>query len=389
MGLTGKAFKLALAIICFSAAALTFLIGEERGALEAGALKTERPLSLLRAHQSRTDLIGKVQEDAAGIYADLIQQLLRRAPLDPLPFEVGLSRALLLGDEASAERFADLALQRQPRSAAARLYRLSVSASAGQYDQVLQDYERLRNLRIVDQAVLTEALVGVFAASAEWSALLDYIRNSPSNGRSLLARLMREPVPPADLEPVLGVYPDFQSGYLSRRVREGAYEDAYRAWQTFTGLSDTARSSGVFNASFEPRSEPTPFNWYINKDRAEFQARGGLYVTYLGTGQPLLARQVLTVRPGQYALKTQLQGRMPEAGGHLEWHVTCLPTGQTLARSKLALKTISALETVETTLTIPNTDCAFQRLDLWGRPGAFPRTSRTEILSVRVEPAEA
>ncbi|MCR9271109.1 MAG: hypothetical protein NXH72_14045 [Hyphomonadaceae bacterium] len=385
MGIIQWVMKAALAAFFVFVAVFTYSVGEQRGATDTAAPASLSIMAPLKTDEIKTGLTSRVQNDLMGDFDQDLAALSERAPLDVLPFEIELARALTRNDAEAANAFADQALRRQPRSLAARLFGLSRAAQTGDYDRVIADYERVIELRAIDRNVLSDAIVGVFRGGGDWSALIEYLKSQPSTGRAILQRLMDEPVAVEDLESVIALYPQQQSRYLDRLIRDGATAQAFSAWQRFTGLADDALKSLPFNQQFEDLPAPPPFNWVISRERAEFQSRGGLYVTYLGTERPLMARQIISASPGDYILSTEALGRMPEEGGSLEWTLTCLGDNSRLAASQIELKTIGEQETFETTLTIPETNCDFQRLDLWGRSGAFPKTSRTEILSVSLD----
>ncbi|MHA7901495.1 MAG: tetratricopeptide repeat protein [Henriciella sp.] len=385
MGIVQWLMKAALAAFFVFAAVFTYSVGEQRGATDTAAPASLSIMAPLKTDEIKTGLTSRVQNDLMGDFDQDLAALSERAPLDVLPFEIELARALTRNDAEAANAFADQALRRQPRSLAARLFGLSRAAQTGDYDRVIADYERIIELRAIDRNVLSDAIVGVFRGSGDWSALIEYLKSQPTTGRAILQRLMDEPMAVEDLESVIALYPEQQSRYLDRLVRDGATAQAYSAWQRFTGFSDDALNSLPFNQQFEDLPAPPPFNWMISRERAEFQSRGGLYVTYLGTERPLMARQIISASPGDYLLSTEALGRMPEEGGALEWTLHCLEDNSRLATSQIELKTIGEQEIFETTLTIPGENCDFQRLDLWGRSGAFPKTSRTEILSVSLD----
>ena len=257
-------------------AVYTFSLGQQRGAIEESAAEDTPTLNPLTSKKLRDELIALVQANALGNFDEEISLLSKRAPLDELPYEIELTKALSLGDAVAADMFANHALARQPRSLSARLYGLSRAAQNGQFERVIEDYERLIELRALDRNILSDALVGVFRENGDWSALLAYLKTNPSTGRALLQRLMNESVDAADLQSLIALYPEQQSSYLDRLVRDGAYDQAYSAWQAFSGLSDEALQEFPFNGEFGDGLAPPPFNWSISGDRAEFQSRGGL-----------------------------------------------------------------------------------------------------------------
>lgn len=386
MGLAKIGAKAVLAAFFVWAAIYTYSIGLQRGALEDGRADETGVLNSLRGEAKRAELLASMQADPAGDYVEDIQALALRMPADEVPYEASMTRASANFDPVAAGEFAQLAGVFQPRSLIARLHAMSQAAFRGETDQVIRDYERLVELRSLDRNVLADAVVGVFRGSGDWSALIDYVSTQPDTGSPILRRLMNERVDVEALESLIALYPDYQANYLNRLVRDRMFDEAYSAWQLFSNLDEPELANMPFNPNFEDRSEAQPFNWAISQDRAEFQGRGGLYITYLGTERPRMAHQITSAAPGEYMLRTEALGRMPENGGSLEWTFRCVDSRTRLAVQRVDLKTINQEEVFETRITIPDADCAYQYLELWGRSGEFPKTSRTEVLSVELIP---
>lgn len=386
MGLGRIVGKSVLAIGLLGVAAFSFSVGEQRQAVVENREAAASIFQPLVVHKLRSSLVSEIQRDATSRNIQLEQHLARRAPLDALVFETALARSISNGQTAMAKRLANDVMVRQPRSLAARLFLLSSAAQAHDTRSLLTQYERLVALRSIDQAALSDALIGVFRESQDWSKLLDYLKTDRAAREGLVQRLINERIPAGDLQSLVALYPKLQKIYLSRVLREEGYRATYDAWREFGGLQDNVGVSVPFNGEFSTSTAPAPFNWQINGDHAEVQSAGGLYVTYFGTGRPYMARQITASETGRYVLRTEVRGRMPENGGSLEWLLTCAENNRKLMTSEIKLTRRGEPEVFEAEFSIPAEDCAFQKLELWGRAGAFPRTSRLEILSVHAEP---
>lgn len=381
MGLVEFLKKAILSISFVVAGILSFAAGNPWVLDGAGFGSSNFLRTLFDRSSIRDQLIQEVEANAAADHWKLIERLAVSGPIDPLPYEAALANAISRGDKTAADGLARQALKLQPRSLSARLYFLNAAVERADYDAVLAQYERLVEIKSLNDDLLADAIIGVFRISGEWGPLLGYVNAQPMTGELLVARLMDEKILPSKLEPVLCFYPKLQSRYLNKLVGEGAYQQAYGAWRLFSNLTD--RQIDIpFNGFFIQSSEPPPFNWKINSARADFQEKGGIYVTYSGIGSPLIMNQILNARAGSYILKTEAKGRAPENGGMLEWRLNCLESGAELLQFSIRLNRISEREVIETKVVIPESECNFQKIELFGKPGEFPKTSKVEILAV-------
>lgn len=332
----------------------------------------------------RRELDTALRNDSVAEIEDVARRLARRAPTDEFPYEAALAVAYSEGNFAAADTFATYALMRQPRSLAGHLHMFSAYAERKEYDLLLRQFENLARLRSLDEELLTEALIGVFQDSGQWHFLLSYLDTEPKTGNLLLRRLLNEDVILLRLAKLVKKYPSVQAEFIDRIISEKGIEVAFSLWQTFASVPNKNEISIVFNGEFQTRAEPPPFNWTIPYDRAELQEDGGLFVSYPGTGFPLIARQVITAQSGENVLITQAIGRMHDNGGALEWRIRCLRTHVQLHTSVIELVSVSAAEEFEATFNIPDSECAFQAIELHGRPGVLPKPARVEIVSVSI-----
>lgn len=326
-----------------------------------------------------------LQRNDLSLGQDLSRQLAVLAPTDVLPYEVALANAVQSGDATIMDEFAERALARQPRSLAAHLHFFQSAAQQGDYSSLITQYERLIKLRSLNSQLLTRALIGVFRGADDWKPLMEFLDERPNSGDTIIFQLLREPELPPEIDLLISKYPSAQSAYLSRKIKERDFQSAYQAWLTFADLSDEERRLFPFNGTFLIRAESPPFNWILHSSRSELQTDGGLYVSFAGTGTPLIASQVFSAAPGSYKLQTKAIGRMPPNGGSLEWFISCTENYKLLATSEILLSKISEEEVFETELSIPELGCRFLSIELRGRSGAFPKTSRVVVTSVELK----
>ncbi|MEM7329348.1 MAG: hypothetical protein AAF437_11450 [Pseudomonadota bacterium] len=313
---------------------------------------------------------------------DLARELAVLSPTDVLPYEVALANAVRTGDLEIMNEFAERALARQPRSLAAHLHLFQSAAQRGNYPSLIARYERLVKLRSLNPQLLTRALIGVFRNAEDWSPLMAYLNDRPHSGDMIVSQLLLETELPQKIDQLISKYPSAQPAYLSRKIRERALPAAYQAWLSFADLSEIDQTALPFNGSFTVRGEPPPFNWTVHSSRAELQSDGGLYVSYAGLGTPLIASQIFSIAPGSYQLTTKAIGRMPANGGSLEWFISCAEEFDHLATAEIVLTKISEQQVFVSDVHIPDAACQFVSLELRGRSGAFPKSSRIVITSV-------
>lgn len=387
MGLIDALTRLTIAVLSLGAGVLSFAAGDQHRAIDRGDSGYASGIHPFVGSRLKSEMTSAAQSSSPNVDQRSLRQLATIAPLDPLPFELKLVEAIASGDTEATRNAAELVLRYQPRSLAARLQLLNLAAQQADYAVVFEQYEGLVRLKSLNDGLLTDALIGVFRQSGDWSPLLDYLNTMPPRGEILVRKLLVETISIDDIDPIIRQYPSAQDVYLEKLLRDGYADQAYSLWKSFAGLREQDRIASPFNGSFMPREELPPFNWSSSYNRAELQPNGGLYVTYLGSGRPDIIEQTMVAPAGTYVLQTTAKGRMPTNGGALEWSVFCYGATTPLARSVIALERPMETETFEATVQIPEDECNYQILRLRGRTGAFPKTSRTEILSVALIPA--
>lgn len=386
MGLINWAMKLIFASSSIVFACLALSIGLQRSSFEKELINSSFLPKPLIADEMRAQLVQSVQLGKTESNSLLIEKLAKRIPVDPVVFEVALNLAVSEGDSTRADILARDVLLRQPRSLAARLYLFASAARNRDFGSLIYEYERLLQVRSIEHNTLTRALIGVFREEGNWGELSRYITDTPAVGETILIQLIYEAAPNDVVRPLVSSFPRAQEVYFQVLVEQGLYEDAYRAWLESAQLSGQAPTELPFNSTFSVLPDPPPFNWQVQRGLAEFQSHGGIYIVFLGTGRPLIAKQLLAIAPGSYSLVTEANGRMPENAGSLEWELNCLPEDRTIFRGKLTLRRIDEEESIEHRLSIPRIDCEFQWLKLHGLSGEIPQRSQIEITRVRFKP---
>lgn len=382
MGLVLVCTKTLLSVGFLLIAGGAYTLGIQRDAIENSNLDESDRLNFVTATILKRDVVNAIEAGSVSEGHNFARRLAVMSPVDELPYEAALANAVAEGDADDTRKFALQALKRQPRSLAARLYLFRAAAESKDLDQLIAQYQRLVELRSLNRHVLSDALIGAVRHTGDWSTLLEYLESNPHTAGMLIDRLIREPNLPLQFQEVLKSYPDKQARYINRVMRDDGLKAAFLAWQSFSNQSNHDTASLPFNGDLSIRPEPAPFNWLVKSDLAEFQRSGGLYVSFPGRGNPTFIEQIFAAPAGSYTLRSEVIGRMPENGGALEWQLTCMDTGQLISTSTLSLERSSTLEIFESDIEIPLDACDFQKLELRGRAGAFPKTSRTEILSV-------
>lgn len=386
MGLTDVAKRTALSILFLCSAGLAYSFGDQLGALEQAREPTITFFQPFNGERIRAELSQALQDGELQHNDPRVEVLARQAPMDVVLFEYAMSAALIRGDSANADQLAARAIAHQPRSLAARLHLLSTAVENNDVEAVFQQYEALVRLRSLNDDLLTDALIGLFRDQGDWRTLIDYLETLPPNGELITQKLLREDVADTDAERLMETYPDLLGAYLQKLTQQGELQKARDVWERDAGLSDEEQQVLPFNGRFAPRPQLAPFNWKLLNNRAELQNSGGLHVTYLGGGSPSFVEQVIQAPPGTYLMRTTAKGRMPREGGSLQWTVTCMGERSPIMNMQIVLRRNLEVETFVQELEIPNDQCAFQEIQLLGHPGNFPKTSRTELLSIEILP---
>ena len=383
MGVARWLMRGTTAFLFFIAAWLSFSMGVQLNESQGTSVESlvYKPLAKGDLRRAILDSLGrndKIQSQ------ELSKRLAILSPMDPLPYEVALTVAIDAGEETDANHFAERTLVLQPRSLPARLHLLRVSSRDLKPQQIFKQYERLIELRSLDEQLLSEALVGVFREANDWSPLIRYLEGDPPSGGSIVDQMLAEDQFPVGFNDVMRRYPSKQAAYLRRVFAELGFEAAKSNWHSISDSIEQDQTI-VFNPTFQFRSEPPPFNWSIHYDRAEIQSVGGLFISLSGVRDQLIARQIIAAPQGEYRLDTELLGGLPKSTAVLEWRLYCGEEKAPLLRSEMTFGGSPQKQFFMFPVSIPDAGCAYQVLELHARAGKEPMSSRIEVLSVSLD----
>lgn len=315
---------------------------------------------------------------AAGDLA-MIERGGRSAPLAVEPLLVAATARLASAENDKAERLLVAAVRRDPRAPAARFLLADLYIRQNRIGEAMNEIAALdRRLGKVSDQFGPAVAVFVKQPGA-LPQVAPYLARNAGLRRATLAALAADPAgTPALLQ--LARPGDEREAWLSlaveRLLRAGDLATALALYQGAGG-----RANGRTLTSWRAGDPPQPLGWHFgggSGGAAEPVSGGPLRLAYFGREEAVLAEHQLLLRPGRYRLAQQLGGSVPP--GTFEWRLTCSSGGAVLATRPL----LTGQGQGE--LQVPAT-CPAQKLQLWGRPGDFPRTVNAELSAIILEPA--
>ena len=253
---------------------------------------------------------------------DLLEQVARRAPLEPQPFIVAGIRAQLAGRPDQAIRAFEAARLRDPRALPARYFLATARLQRGDVEG-LRDVAALTRLEPGSGTVLVPYLADLARQPRSREAMRAMFRGNPAIRQSVLSSLARDPAN-VGLVMALGQTTNPKEGpwlrtMLDTLVSKRRYGEARTLWGQISGV----RAAGLFDGDFRNASAPPPFNWELTSSSLGLAERrsGRLQVMYYGQDSGTLARQLLTLDPGRYRLGAPTSGS--DGSGAIHWLVRC------------------------------------------------------------------
>ena len=372
------------AAVAFAMVALTQVIQSAF----VSAYAADNPRRAAKAWPSHPDILFKValedisQAAAAGrkVPTQKISEIYSAAmmsPLAPEPFLVRGVEAELAGNEKVARLAFEAARRRNPRSLAAHYF------LADHYLQTGRPDEGLREL-----AALTRLMPGAIAAVAPYYAryakapggaarMKAMLQDHPEFEDDILS-LLAEDAANADLvlalssrnSSALAEPPRWHRQLVESLLNQGEYARAREAWAKLSGWHGEV-GQALFDPQFSGKKAPPPFNWTLLSTAsglAEGQSGGRLHVIYYGRDDANLASQTLTLTPGRYRIRFEVErGGGVKHLSSLAWRVSCLTSN----RDALTLRLVGGLNSGEFSVTA---DCPAQLLKLVGESPEYPQT---------------
>lgn len=318
---------------------------------------------------------------------------LRKSPLVAEPFLFDGAAAMAKGRAADGARLLAEALRRDPRSRLARMLSYQNRLQTGDYEQGFRE--------LMDLARFEPTLVPRLAPELAKLALLPEVRAplhrtlplNPVLQDAMLVELVRMG---ADARTILALAdpirptapgarpPAWQAPFLTALVARGEIPAAHAAWRRFTGLPVAA--SGIYDAGFAGRPGPVPFNWQFatgGAGVAEPAVDGRLAIEYFGRAPADLARQLLVLVPGRYALSMTVSSEEADAQTGLEVRIRCASDRSVLAASPLP-GTGGGQKSVQLAFDVPE-GCSGQWFMVTGAPGDAGGASHVTIGALRLK----
>ncbi len=337
--------------------------------------------------QSGLAEIGTKAAAAEPIDPALVDRLLAasaKAPLSPEPFLIRGVEAQLAGDEQLALRAFIAARERSPRTIAARYFLADHYLRAGQAGQGLAEISTLA--RLVPQSIPNMApYLAAFARSPGAAPQVrQVLRSHPQLEPVLLDALSNDP---QNVSLILALWNGrsgerdviWQSRLLAHLVDVGRFAMARETWARFAGV--VVEPSSLFDPGFDKPALP-PFGWSLVSGPsgvAESEGEGRLHALFYGRDDVVLASQLLVLKPGRYRLSMKVDAAAPSSSS-IEWTVKCLPSSAPVARFPLVRS-----GSLSGSLSIPNTNCPAQRLELNGTAQQLPQQADVTISQLSLQ----
>ena len=306
----------------------------------------------------------------------------RKAPLAPEPYLVRGVQAQLGGDTAAAEQAFSAARSRNPRSLPARYFLADHYLRQGDAASGLREIAVLARLAPNGVGSLAPYVAAYARQRETWPQLRALFRAEPVLEQAALQALA---VDAANANAVLALStrksPDsvWLPSMIESLVKAGRYAEARRLWASVSGIQPGSGGL-VYDAEFADSKAPPPFNWTLTSSSvglAERQRGAGLHVIYHGREDGALASQLLLLPPGQYRLATAASGSGSRAAG-LRWQLWCVNSNK-----EIAMRALKDMPAEGWTFQVPS-DCAAQRLELFGSSSDMPQAAELTIRSIRL-----
>lgn len=324
------------------------------------------------------------------------------APLSFEPFFIVARAEEQAGRLPRAIALMEEARRRRPNHLLVHVQLLSYYQSTGRDRELLAELDFvLRRSTAAKQYVYPElARMARTAEGRRTLALL--LASDPGWRRDFLTAARRQTIAPGDvlaliegiraIRPRADVAPEREL-YVHALAAAGDHRRGRAIWLETLPPEERLRHALLFDGTFRGVRASPPFGWQFtdneNGRAVRAQGDGGasfLDVSYFGGANVVFAEQMLSLPPGRYRLRTQAKSGSGVTSGSIFWNLTCVPSGDRLARL-----TLSALRETYGTFDAAfqvSGGCAAQRLQLVGEPGDVAATVDLQIASVEIGRAD-
>jgi hypothetical protein len=312
---------------------------------------------------------------------------LRAEPLAAEGLAIAGQFALPAGT-GQAQAALEEALRRDPRSALARVGLAQAAALRGEVPSLASQLAQLARIDRGQSGAYIRALAALVEAPTSRSATLTEVQKHEGLLEEVVKELNRSGPDMALLLELNRMTPALHGGLVARAVSERGPRAGLLVWLSLMPDEQATQLRWPIDPDFTGTAGAAPFAWVLHPEQAEFQAHGGLYVTFFGRTNVVLATQLISLSPGRYTVTTSIQGTSEARGGQLAWRLHC--DGAAASSSEILFPRLTGqTQAVEGLIEVPASGCDIQALRLTGLAGEFPLWVRAELERVAIAPEPA
>ncbi len=262
--------------------------------------------------------------------------------------------------------------------------RLSLAQNAirlADYKTAISLISDILRFKVADRTVYFDALLDLAIYPESFDAFKNETNSKPTPKwiKPFLAHIAKKETP-ARIYQIAGHLPEGRTFYVNDLIRNKDIERAFLAWQQFSSPKRLVDFRWPTDPNFKTVDLADPFGWKLHPKTTE-QQQDGLYSFFSGKGRTRSALQILLLSPGNYTFTSRMSGHSKENGGHFIWKISC-PTSKFEAGSIKIRDLHSTPKNYSFSLTIPEKECSYQHLELWGDAGEYPIIARTLVENV-------
>ena len=291
------------------------------------------------------------------------------------------------GLESDRRLVAEHLLKVAPRSAFARVSLAELDLLSGNFAGATTHISRALSLGGPSSTALLDALAAMARNAETRPFVASLLADEPRWSSNLIMRL----APTSAQDEYLWAWANGdkrgEAAVVNALIRQNRVDLAYSAFLSFLEPQTTRSTTLPFDSNFKNLPGSGPFGWNLDNKAASFEPNGGLAVSSYGQTRRSIARQVSKLPPGLNRASIVWSGDISDGGNSFEWAIYCYTS--TTPFWTMAAASLPSTPTLQTeTLSIPEKECEYQRIELAGLPGDFPRTGRALIRNFEIKPLE-
>lgn len=323
----------------------------------------------------------------------LTQVALARQPRSAAPVLLSGLAASAGGDLTRATALIRIAEAFDPRDDIARYWLLDHDVRTGDYRAALDEIGPALHLRAGTRDVLFALVDGFLHVQGGFAAVRAKLATRPDWREAFFtAQAAADPVTLLALLRSLPPLPDRdaaareQQPVLTALIAKGAFAQAHAGWLALSHPQPTAAL--VYDPEFKGLPGATPFNWRLLRDSdadagAEI-AGGRLTLSFAGGPTTVLAEQYGLAAPGTYHLSVTARRINGKTGHRLAARVLCVNGDAEILSIPLDMG--AAWRRFDGELTVPSARAAI-RVQIVALADTASDADRAEIAAVRLMPA--